>query len=63
MPYTVKYWKTKADYDKGEAVVVGEKFGVKSGKLRGLKLLITEGMYAIEMFNTKTGETYYHTEE
>ena len=63
MPYTVKYWKTKKDYDKGEAIDAGTKFSKKSGKLKGLQLIINDGMYAVEMYNTKTGETVYHTEE
>ena len=63
MAYTVKYWKTKKDYDKGEAIDAGTKFSKKSGKLKGLQLIINDGMYAVEMYNTKTGETVYHTEE
>ena len=63
MAYTVKYWKTKKDYDKGEAIDAGTKFSKASGKYKGLKLLITDQVYAVEMYNTKTGETVYHTEE
>jgi hypothetical protein len=63
MPYTDKYWKTKADYDKGEAIDAGTKFSKKSGKIKGLQLLITDQVFAVEMYNTVTGETVYHTEE
>jgi len=61
--YTVKYWKTKEDYDKGEAIDAGTKFSKKAGKIKGLNLIIKDKVFAVEMYNTRTGETVYHTEE
>jgi hypothetical protein len=59
--YTVKYWKNQADYDKGEAKVISEDLTQVQGliAMKGLDEL----SYAYEMFETESGQTYYHSME
>lgn len=59
--YTVKYWKTKEDYDKGEATFLRDDYTESEG-IQTTSAIISD-VYAVEMFETVSGETYFHSKE
>jgi len=62
MKYTVKYWKDQHYWDGGEATVERDDYTLEQAEIRFTELLF-DGMYAVEIFNTESGETYLHSNE
>jgi hypothetical protein len=61
MKYTIKYWKHKRDYDKGNAIIKGTNYEQKEVMTNAGLLLLNN--YAVEVFETESGNTYYSSIE
>lgn len=59
--YTVKVWKEESDYNAGEAYDAGTDFTIDDAMVATAKLLAK--YYAVEVYNTVSGETYFHSQE
>jgi len=63
MKYTLKYWRTEQDYDKGESNVLSTDMS-SDDAMSVVQAFQRIGKYhAYEIFETESGETYYHSEE
>jgi phosphoribosylaminoimidazole carboxylase (NCAIR synthetase) len=60
MRYTVKYWNTEKDSTLGNAEVVGEDLSESSADLVATALQMY-GVYAVEIFETESGETIFNS--
>jgi hypothetical protein len=62
MNHTVKYWETKEDFDKGEAKILDDNFE-KDFAMEFARLLLLKQSYAVEVFETESGNTIYHSND
>ena len=62
MKYSVKYWMTKQDYDKGEAISDGENLTEDAAMYLATELIF-DGKYAVEVYETESGETFWHSKD
>jgi len=60
MEYTVKYWNTEKDSVLGNAEVIGESLSESNADLVAAALQMY-GVYAVEIFETESGETIFHS--
>lgn len=61
MEYTVKYWNTKKDFDLGNAEFIGHSLSENNSELVA-NALHRYGVYAVEIFETESGNTIYYCE-
>ena len=63
MKHTLKYWKTESDYDKGEAQELSNDMTLEDALDVYNAFLRIGRHYAMEVYETDTGETVMHSEE
>jgi hypothetical protein len=61
--YTIKYWATKEDYIIGESDTWNDDYLFEPAMSKAMELLYKLKMYAVEVFETLSGKTVYHSEE
>jgi phosphoribosylaminoimidazole carboxylase (NCAIR synthetase) len=62
MRHTVKYWNTEQDSALGNAEVVGEDLSENNADIVATALQMY-GVYAVEIFETESGNTIFHSLE
>ena len=63
MKHTVKYWKNRKDFNNGNAIVEGDDFLYQPAMDLMLKLYYGDEMFAVEVFETISGNTVFHTKD
>jgi phosphoribosylaminoimidazole carboxylase (NCAIR synthetase) len=60
MKHTVKFWNTEKDSTLGNAEVVGEDLSEENADIVATALQMY-GVYAVEIFETESGNTIFHS--
>lgn len=61
--YTIKHWPSKKAFNKGEAINLLENVEIDLAKAKAATSLQSGKSFHVEIFDTKTGETYFHSNE
>ena len=61
--YILKAWLTKKDYDAGEAQEIDKGISCQILEEHAMAKIQRGEYYAAEVYDEKTGETMYHSEE